>query len=115
MGRLKRKRAGGFAPPRMHHDMGGQPAGKVTPKEHAYADWEMRVDALVMLMRRHGLTVDESRKNIEALPPEQYDRMGYYDRWVASLAQTLIQRGIVTTEDIARKMQEVQARGRAKV
>jgi hypothetical protein len=58
-------------------------------------------------MRRHRLTVDESRKNIEALPPEAYDRMSYYERWVASLAQTLIQRGIVTSDEIGRKMEDV--------
>ena len=101
--------------PRMHHDMGGLPAGKVKPGEHKYADWEQRVDALVMLMRKHGLTVDESRKNIEALPPEDYDRMGYYDRWIASLAQTLIQRGIITSDELGRKMREVEARGKRKV
>jgi hypothetical protein len=98
---------------RMHHDMGGLPAGKVETGEHAYADWEQRVDALVMLMRRHGLRVDESRKNIEALPPQEYDRMGYYERWIASLAQTLIQRGIITSEELARKMLEVEKRGDA--
>src|SRR3954467_2797780 len=98
-------------PPRMHHHMGGLPAGKVKPTEHAYADWGQRVDALVMLMRRHGLTVDESRKNIELLPPGQYDRTGYYDRWIASLAQTLIQRGILTSDEIGRKIAEVEARG----
>ena len=30
-----------------HHDMGGEPAGKVEPTEHDYAEWERRVDALV--------------------------------------------------------------------
>ena len=95
---------------RMHHDMGGLPAGPVERTEHEYADWERRVDALVMLMRRHGLTVDESRKNIELLPPQAYDAMGYYDRWIAALAQTLLQRGIVKSDDIARKMEEVRGR-----
>ena len=95
---------------RMHHDMGGLPAGPVERTEHEYADWERRVDALVMLMRRHGLTVDESRKNIELLPPQAYDEMGYYDRWIAALAQTLIQRGMVKSDDIARKMEEVRGR-----
>jgi hypothetical protein len=36
--------------------------------------------------------------------------MGYYDRWVVSLAQALIARGIITSEDLARKMQEVRGR-----
>ena len=32
-----------------HHDMGGEPAGKVQPIEHDYAEWERRVDAIVTL------------------------------------------------------------------
>ena len=30
--------------------MGGLPAGKVEPKEHDYAEWERRVDALMVLL-----------------------------------------------------------------
>jgi hypothetical protein len=101
---------------RGHHDMGGQPAGRVRRTEHAYEDWEMRVDALMMLLTGYGgagkrMTVDELRKNIESLPPADYDRMGYYDRWITSITQTMIQRGVITTDDLARKMAEVEARG----
>jgi len=95
---------------RGHHDMGGLPAGKVEPTEHDYAAWERRVDALSMLMGRKGITVDERRKNIEMLPPEAYDKMSYYERWVVSLAQALIQRGIITTAELARKMSEIEKR-----
>ena len=95
---------------RGNHDMGGLAAGPVQRTEHEYAEWERRVDALVMLMRGHGLTVDESRKNIEALPPAAYNAMGYYERWIASLSQTLLQRGILTSDEIGRKMEEVRGR-----
>jgi hypothetical protein len=95
---------------RGHHDMGGLPAGRVELMGHEYAEWERRVDALVILMRGHKLTVDESRKNIEALPPAAYDAMGYYDRWIAALAQTLLQRGIVTSDEIGRKLEDVRRR-----
>ena len=37
--------------------------------------------------------------------------MSYYERWVIALAQTLIQRGIITTEELAKKMIEVEKRG----
>jgi hypothetical protein len=103
---LARKLKGG---PRNHHDMGGQPAGKVQRSEHGYADWELRVDALRVALGNR-ITVDERRKLIEGLPPEAYDALGYYDRWVVSLAQALIARGIITSEDLARKMQEVRGR-----
>ena len=97
--------------------MGGQPAGKVKRTEHAYDAWELRVDAMMMLLTgvtgmKKRMTVDELRRNIEALAPADYDRMGYYDRWVISLAQTMIQRGVFTTDELARKLEAVEKRGR---
>ena len=97
--------------------MGGLPAGKVERTEHDYADWERRVDALMVLLSgiRGGkklMTVDELRKNVEAIPPEAYEKMSYYERWVTSITQTMIQRGVITTEELGRKMQEVQSRER---
>ena len=56
------------------------------------------------------MTVDELRKNIEALPPDAYDRMSYYERWVTSITQTMIQRGVITTEELGRKMEEIGKR-----
>jgi hypothetical protein len=96
---------------RQHHDMGGRPAGKVEPRKendpHDYADWEHRVDAMAVLLgSRKILTVDERRRAIESLPPAAYDAMSYYERWTWALAQTLIQRGVITTEELARKMNE---------
>jgi hypothetical protein len=98
-------------PPRMHHDMGGLPAGKVEYKEHDYAEWERRVDAMSVLMGERGVTVDQRRRNIEAIPPDEYDRMSYYERWIVALTQSLIQRGVITTAELAQKMVEVERRG----
>ena len=96
--------------------MGGLPAGKVEPTEHDYAEWERRVDALMWLLigfkgGKKLMTVDELRKNVEALPPEAYDRMSYYERWVTSITQTMIQRGVITTDELGRKMAEIEKRG----
>jgi hypothetical protein len=96
---------------KMHHDMGGEPAGEVKPSEHDYQAWERRIDALsVLLGKKVKLTVDERRKAIESLPPDAYDRLSYYERWTAALANTLLARGIVTTEELARKMAEIDGR-----
>lgn len=101
---------------RSYHDMGGLPAGRVEPAEHDYAEWERRVDAMMMLLTgvsggKRRMTVDELRKNIESIGPAAYDRMSYYERWVASLTQTMLQRGYISTDDLTRKMAEVEARG----
>ena len=97
-----------------HHDMGGEPAGTVVPSEHDYAAWERRVDALMVLLTgvrgKRLMTVDELRKNIEAIGPDAYEKMSYYERWITSVTQTLLQRGVVTTEELGRKMEEVERR-----
>ena len=91
--------------------MGGLAAGPVERSEHEYADWERRVDAMaVVLQRKRRLTVDERRRAIETLTPEAYDRLAYYERWVVALGQTLIQRGVLTSAELARKMLEVEKR-----
>jgi hypothetical protein len=96
---------------RAHHDMGGLPAGPVEPAEHDYALWEKRVDALMVLLSAAGkMTVDELRRNIEALGPHAYDRMTYYERWMHSIGQTLLQRGVITVDELGRKMEEVEHR-----
>jgi hypothetical protein len=92
--------------------MGGLPAGKVDLSEHDYADWERRVDAMgVVLSGKRLLTVDQRRRAIETLTPEAYDSLSYYERWVIALGQTLIQRGVITSAELARKMLEVEKRG----
>ena len=100
--------------------MGGLPAGKVEPTEHDYAEWERRVDALMVILSgvrgaKKLMTVDELRKNIEAIGPEAYDRMSYYERWVTSITQAMIQRGVITTEELGRKMVEIEERDGRKV
>jgi len=108
------RRMAGVAGPRSHHDMGGLPAGEVKPAEHDYETWERRVDALsVILGRKIRMTVDERRRAIESLPPDAYDRMSYYERWTAALAHTLLERGLVTTGELARKMAEIEGKMRA--
>ena len=100
---------------RGHHDMGGEPAGTVEPTEHDYDDWERRVDALMVILsgirgKKRLITVDELRKNIESLPPQTYDGLAYYEKWITSLTHTLIQRGLITTAELAQKMDQVQKR-----
>lgn len=109
---------GPVEPGRSYHDMGGLPADKVEPIEHDYVEWERRVDAMMMLLTgasggKRRMSVDELRKNIESIGPEAYDRMSYYERWVTSLTQTMLQRGLITTDELTRKMSDVEARAAA--
>jgi hypothetical protein len=105
-----------FDPRRAPHDMGGLPAAAVEATEHDYALWEKRVDAILTLLSNAGLmSVDELRRNIESLGADAYDRMSYYERWIHAAAQTMIQRGVVTVDELGRKIAEVQGRANAVV
>lgn len=98
---------------RGHHDMGGLPADPVHPAEHDYAPWEKRVDALMILLRDHErriITVDELRRGIESIAPEAYDKLGYYERWITSIAHLLLEKGIVDQAALDAKLAAVKAR-----
>lgn len=104
-------------PGRGVHDMGGRPSGPVAKTEHDYAAWERKVDALMMLLTRRDrqvITVDELRRGVEQLGPEAYDHMSYYERWIASITAALLEKGVVTTDELGRRMEAVKARFEAK-
>ena len=98
---------------RSHHDMGGEPAGPVDSHEHATALWEKRVDAMMMLLTSRNpslLRVDQMRRAIESLPPDAYDRMGYYERWMAAMVTILTEKGVLTRDEIDARVAKVRAR-----
>jgi len=101
---------------RRHHDMGGLPAGAVDRHEHDHAPWEKRVDAIMRLLsdpKRRILKVDELRRGIEELGPGVYDALGYYERWIASIANILIEKGVIEIDELGRRMAAIEARHEA--
>ena len=99
---------------RMHHDMGGLPGSRIDQQEHDHAPWEKLVDAMfILLSTRHPdlFKVDELRRNIEALAPDVYDRLTYYERWISAITNVMIQHNVITSDALGRRMKEVEARG----
>ena len=94
---------------RGYHDLGGLADGAIDRSEHDYAPWEKRVHAILLLLTEKGvMTVDELRHGIETLGADHYDRLTYYERWIASIANTLIDRGAITVDELGRKLAEVE-------
>jgi hypothetical protein len=92
--------------------MGGLSAGEIDRDEHDYALWEKRVDAMMMLLtnKLQIMTVDQLRKGIEGLPPDAYESMTYYERWIASVTNTLLDAGVITADELGAKMAAIEAR-----
>jgi hypothetical protein len=49
------------------------------------------------------MTVDELRRGIESLAPEDYRELGYYEKWLLSMIAILAERGLVDPEALARR------------
>ena len=79
---------------------------------HDFALWEKRVDALMVLMSTKGhFTVDGLRRVLEDMPEDSFETMSYYERWVASVNQNLVEAGLYTNAELGEKMAEISARG----
>jgi hypothetical protein len=91
-------------PPRAHHDMGGVPKYMCEPVDvapHALTDFDKEVDALRQILGMKGvMTVDELRRGIEAIPEAEYHRLTYYRRWIRSITDNLLRKGVITEAEL---------------
>jgi len=95
---------------RRTHDMGGQPAGPINLDEHATEPWEKLITAMVGSLRGRGLmTVDELRRTIEDLSPEDYEKP-YFERWSAAILDLWQEKGLLTRTEVEAKMGEIKKR-----
>ncbi len=95
------------------HDVGGLPGGPIDRDEHEPTFWEQRVDALMTLVARYDpkmFDVAELRRGIESLPPDAYLTMSYYERWIASIADVLVGKGVVGRKELDDRIAAVAAR-----
>jgi nitrile hydratase beta subunit len=81
--------------------------GPVVPEKNEpvfHADWERRAFALVNLAVRAAHSYgDEFRHVIERIPPGRYLASSYYERWIAAAETLLVERGVVTREELIAK------------
>ena len=84
------------------HDRGGWPtAAPIDQSEHELADWELLTDALVGALGRAGvMNVDELRRGIESMPPDDYERASYYERWLFSAETILVEKGVLAPGEL---------------
>lgn len=56
-------------------------------------------------------TVDGLRRVLEDMGKDAFEAMTYYERWIITVNQNLIEGGAYSTTDLAAKMANVTARG----
>ena len=92
------------APGRAHHDLGGVSTftcEAVDKAPHELTEFDRDVDSLRQVLTMRGLlSTDELRRGIEALPPALYDQAAYYDKWIWSIARSMLDKGIFTEAEL---------------
>jgi len=88
------------------HDMGGMhgmgPIENEKDEPVFHAPWEGRVYAMNRAMAAwRKWNIDRGRHEIEQLPPAEYLRMSYYEKWFTRLRSLIVKTGLVTAEELA--------------
>jgi hypothetical protein len=96
---------------RAPHDLGGVTKFMCEPVEvepHGLTDFDREVDALrqVLAAKKMG-SVDELRRGIEAIPEADYHRLAYYQRWMRSMTDNLLRRGVITEDELRAALEKL--------
>jgi hypothetical protein len=90
---------------RSPHDLGGASKFMCEPVDtepHALDDFDREVDAIRQILgAKKVMSVDELRRGIEAIPEDAYHRLGYYRRWIRSIAFNLLDKGVISDAELA--------------
>ena len=87
------------------HDMGGlQDMGPIQHESDEpvfHAPWEGRAYALNRALGAWGKwNLDASRHEIELLPPADYLRMSYYEKWLQTNSSLAVKHGLITQAEL---------------
>lgn len=93
------------------NDLGGEPGPPLELAEHVMLPWEKRCHALLecLNIRRH-VSTEEKRRGVEDMGATIYAALTYYEKWVMSATNTLLNKGLITSDELAAKVREVEER-----
>jgi nitrile hydratase len=64
---------------------------------------------MYLLSSRSLIRVDELRRAIESFTPLQYSTLSYYEKWLQAMHDLLIEKGVLTREEIDAKIASLRA------
>lgn len=92
------------------HDIGGEEAGAVDTIDHGMKFWERQANALRSVLQRNKvLRTDELRRAAEDLG-ETYSKLQYFEITTSALRTILLEKGLITEQELKAKMDAVRAR-----
>ena len=92
------------------HDIGGVSrfmCDPVDPSPHTLTEFDKQVDALRQILgMKQVMSGDELRRGVEAIPEAEYHRLSYYQRWIRSIADNLLARGVISEAELRAALEQ---------
>jgi nitrile hydratase len=86
---------------RLITDVGGMPEGEVPREEVPQLFWEKHMIAMFNVLWSKGVfNLDEFRRKVEQMTPQQYKNSTFYGRRTDGMANLLIEKGIVDADEL---------------
>jgi hypothetical protein len=93
------------------NETGGQDSAPFERVDHELMPWEKRCHALADVLDFYKIiNTEEKRRGVEALGATLVGKLSYYQRWIVVFAVILFEKGMLTPDELAKKMEEVEAR-----
>ncbi|MGH3511543.1 MAG: hypothetical protein ACRDQI_19185 [Pseudonocardiaceae bacterium] len=93
------------------HDVGGQPDVPIPYAEKEEEAWELNTYVTCECLAWRGSWSAEERRRAENdLGATLYFGLPYYARWATVAAKTLINKGLITPDELSAKLDEVRTR-----
>ena len=94
------------------HDLGGMhgfgPINAESNEPIFHAEWERRAFAITLAMGAYGQwNLDMSRYARERSDPADYLATSYYEHWLHGLQTLLVEKGLLTEDEIKQRMNEL--------
>ncbi len=95
---------------RSTHDLGGASKFMCEPVDvepHALDAFDREVDAIRQILgAKRVMGVDELRRGIEAIPEAEYHRLSYYRRWIRSITDNLLKKGVISEAELRQALEK---------
>lgn len=87
------------------HDLGGMDnLGPINIEQNEpvfHEDWEKEVFGMTLAIMASGyFKTDEVRRETELMPPADYLKASYYEKWLFSLENILVEKDVLTQEEV---------------
>ena len=97
---------------RLITDVGGLPADEVPREEVPQLFWEKHMIAMFNVLWSKGVfNLDEFRRAVEAMSPDQYKRQSFYGRRVDGMTDLLVEKGIISREELKARTEKILREG----